>query len=124
MDRRACNDCFGIACHERSSKDAEELLRWDEVLVPRSERKGIKPSLPYWLSPTQVRLIPLNESFLKNCEEFADMISKKNVRVDIDDRNESLGKRVRDAEKQWIHHILVIDTNNIYKYQSTNARRS
>jgi len=35
-------------------------------------------------------------------------ISAKDVRVDIDDRNESIGKRIREAEKEWIRYILVI----------------
>ena len=39
---------------------------------------------------------------------LTDKISTNNVRVDIDDRNESIGKRIREAEKEWIRYILVI----------------
>ena len=35
-------------------------------------------------------------------------LSSQNIRVDIDDRNESIGKRIREAEKEWIRYILVI----------------
>jgi len=71
-------------------------------------KKGIKPSLPLWLAPTQVRVIPLKEEFLDFSKSLADKISENNIRVDIDDRNESIGKRVREAEKDWIEYILVI----------------
>ena len=39
---------------------------------------------------------------------MADKLSSHNIRVDIDDRNESIGKRIRDAEKDWIRYTLVI----------------
>ena len=51
--------------------------------------------LPLWLSPTQVRIIPLKEEFYDFCEKLTDKISANSVRVDIDDRNESIGKRIR-----------------------------
>ena len=41
-------------------------------------------------------------------DALSDKISANNVRVDIDDRNESIGKRIREAEKEWIRYILVI----------------
>ncbi|MDC0243014.1 His/Gly/Thr/Pro-type tRNA ligase C-terminal domain-containing protein, partial [Nitrosopumilus sp.] len=70
--------------------------------------EGRKPQFPLWLSPTQVRIIPLKEEFYDFCEKLSDKISDNSVRVDIDDRNESIGKRIREAEKEWIRYILVI----------------
>ena len=70
--------------------------------------EGRKPQFPLWLSPTQVRIIPLKEEFNDFCEKLTDKISTNSVRVDIDDRNESIGKRIREAEKEWIRYILVI----------------
>ena len=78
-----------------------------------NSKKGIKPSLPLWLSPTQVRVIPLQEEFLEFSKTLADKIESNNIRVDIDDRNESIGKRVREAEKDWIQYILVIGEKEI-----------
>ena len=71
-------------------------------------QKGKKPQLPLWLSPTQVRIIPLKEEFEGVCNSLADKLSSNNIRVDVDDRNDSIGKRIRDAEKEWIRYILVI----------------
>jgi threonyl-tRNA synthetase len=71
-------------------------------------KEGRKPQFPLWLAPTQVRIIPLKDEFYDFSESLADKISTNDVRVDIDDRNESIGKRIREAEKEWIQYILVI----------------
>ena len=50
---------------------------------------------------------------LEYSERLADNIGSKNIRVDIDDRNESVGKRIRDAETEWIRYILVIGEKEV-----------
>jgi len=74
--------------------------------------KGIKPMLPIWLSPVQIRLIPVGDEFISDCNNFIDEINKKSeyhcIRIDIDDREESVGRKIRDAEKEWIPIIVVI----------------
>ena len=72
------------------------------------QKKEKNPNSPLWLSPTQVRVIPLKEEFLDFSKTLAEKISQNSVRVDIDDRNESIGKRIREAEKDWVPYILVI----------------
>lgn len=69
-------------------------------------QKGTKPSLPLWLSPTQVRLLPINEELIPFCEDIVTQLA--DVRADVDDRSESLGKKIRAAEKEWIPYIVVI----------------
>ena len=64
--------------------------------------------MPLWLAPTQVRVIPLKDEFLEFSKKLVEKLSKQNVRADIDDRNDSIGKRIREAEKEWIRYILVI----------------
>lgn len=64
------------------------------------------PTFPMWLSPTQVRLCPVNDSFIPYCEEIAKKMA--NVRVDVDDRTESVQKKVRDAEVDWVPMIVVV----------------
>ena len=41
-------------------------------------------------------------------EKLAERLSSQKIRVDIDDRNDTIGKRIREAEKEWIKYILVI----------------
>src|SRR5215204_563360 len=73
-------------------------------------KSGGVPSIPLWLAPTQVRLIPVNkEEHIHFCRNIADQLSKTNkIRTDIDDRDESVGKKIRDSESEWIRYTLVI----------------
>jgi threonyl-tRNA synthetase len=73
-------------------------------------KKGQKASFPFWLSPTQIRLIPVKENHLDQTVELA---KKLKGRIDIDDRNETVGKRIREAEKEWIPLIIVLGDKEI-----------
>ncbi len=75
--------------------------------------KGIKPSFPFWLAPIQVRLCPISDDQHKFTDKLADKLEKYNIRVDIDNRNERVGKKVRDAERIWIPYIVVIGDNEV-----------
>ncbi|MFQ5975431.1 MAG: threonine--tRNA ligase [Candidatus Hydrothermarchaeales archaeon] len=70
--------------------------------------KGKKPMLPIWLSPTQIRLIPVSENHLKYCMDILEKLEESEVRVDIDDEDATLGKKIRNAEKEWIPYIAVV----------------
>jgi len=69
---------------------------------------GRNPMLPLWLSPTHIRLCPMNDSMVKHCEQLAEKFSGEQIRVDIDDRVESISKKVRDAEMEWVPYSIVI----------------
>jgi threonyl-tRNA synthetase len=71
-------------------------------------QKGENATLPLWLCPVQVRLCPVNQDYIEYCEELASRLEQFNIRVDIDDRNERIEKKVRDAEVEWVPYILVI----------------
>ncbi|NPE09069.1 MAG: threonine--tRNA ligase [Asgard group archaeon] len=70
--------------------------------------QGKKPMFPVWLSPVQVRLLPVNEDFVSHCKKLADKLTKQKIRVDIDDRSERIGKKIRKAEQEWIPYVIVI----------------
>ena len=92
------------------------VVRVISVLLEKAamdQREGRKPMLPLWLSPTQVRVIPVKPEFLEYCEKLADKISENYVRIDVDDRNESIGKSIRDAEIEWIRYIIVIGEKEV-----------
>ncbi len=75
----------------------------------RAER-GEVPMLPVWLSPTQVRVLPVSEKYL----EFAKQISDKlHCRVDIDDREDTVGKRIREAGREWVPYVVVIGDKEV-----------
>jgi len=79
----------------------------------RTEKRGGKPSLPMWLSPTQVRLIPVKPEFLEYSQKLVDQLTASHVRADIDDRDESVDKRVRDAELNWIPYVAVVGKREV-----------
>lgn len=78
-------------------------------------RKGKKPMLPVWLSPTQVRLIPVADSHVPHCEAILEELENADIRVDIDDESNTLQKKIRNAEKEWIPYIAVIGDQEIEK---------
>lgn len=66
-------------------------------------------NFPAWLAPTQVKIVPISEEkFGGYAKTVANKLSSANVRVEIDATNESLGKRIRNAEKQKIPYVLVV----------------
>ena len=97
-----------IILHNSPSGAIERIIYALLEKAATDSHEGRKPQFPLWLSPTQVRIIPLKEEFNDFCEKLTDKISANSIRVDIDDRNESIGKRIREAEKEWIRYILVI----------------
>ncbi len=97
-----------IILHNSPSGAIERIIYVLLEKAAKDSYEGRKPQFPLWLAPTQVRIIPLKEEFNEFTEKLSNMISENDIRVDVDDRNESIGKRIREAEKEWIRYILVI----------------
>ncbi|MBI4448123.1 threonine--tRNA ligase [Candidatus Woesearchaeota archaeon] len=73
------------------------------------EKEGLLPMLPLWLSPTQIRIIPVSvDNHLNFSLQLAKKLEEENIRVDIDDRQETVGKRIMNAEEKWVPYILVV----------------
>ncbi|MEA3202579.1 MAG: threonyl-tRNA synthetase [Thermoplasmata archaeon] len=71
-------------------------------------KAGRKPSLPFWLSPTQVRFLPLNDSFLEECARLAGVLNAAGYRADVDDTSSGVGRKIAEAEKEWVPAIVVV----------------
>ena len=104
---------YPIILHNSPSGAIERIIYALLEKAASDSKQGKKPHFPLWLAPTQVRVIPIKEEFLDYAKNLANKISEQQIRVDMDDRNESIGKRVRDAEKEWIRYILVIGEKEI-----------
>ena len=89
-----------IICHSSIGS----IERWIYVLLEEA-LKHEKPSLPFWISPTQVRLIPVGTEFMPDCEKLAATLD---ARVDIDDTDDKVGKKIRNAEMEWVNMIIVL----------------
>lgn len=80
----------------------------------RMRREGMLPMLPVWLSPEQVRLIPVsNERHLKKCEAIAQALEASMIRVGVDDRELTVSRKVMDAKRSWIPYIVVIGDREV-----------
>ena len=66
-------------------------------------------AFPLWLSPVQVKILPVSsEKHIKYAEKLNSLLLENSIRSEIDDSNESIGKKIRDAEKQKTPYMLVV----------------
>ena len=73
------------------------------------ETKGV---LPTWLAPVQVKVIPVNPEFQgAYAKEITDYLAENNIRVELDDRNEKLGYRIREAQTEKVPYTLILGDN-------------
>lgn len=69
-----------------------------------------RPVLPLWLSPVQLRILPVsNDAHLDFCEN----LNFDGIRFDIDDRNEKLGKKLVRARQEWVPYVVVVGDNEV-----------
>jgi threonyl-tRNA synthetase len=102
-----------IILHNSPSGAVERIIYVLLEKAAKDIKEGKKPQFPLWLAPTQVRIIPVKPEFLDHCEKLAEKITSFDIRVDVDDRNESVGKSIRDAETDWIPYVLVIGEKEV-----------
>ena len=75
--------------------------------------EGVMPMLPLWLSPTQLRIIPVAERHLEYIEGILPALN--GIRVDVDDRDETVSKKIRDAGREWIPYVAVVGDKEVEK---------
>ena len=102
-----------IILHNSPSGAIERVIYALLEKFAKQIKDGNRPQFPLWLAPIQVRLIPLKDEHLEFTTHLADKFIEQNIRVDIDDRNDTIGKRIRDAEKEWISYVLVIGEKEV-----------
>lgn len=90
----------------------------------RLEAEGKTPYLPLWVSPIQVRIIPVKSDHLDYALKVYEQISSHGVRCDIDDRDESLAKKLRDAGIEWVNYILIVGDREVKTGTVTVRERS
>ncbi|MCS7132598.1 MAG: threonine--tRNA ligase [Aigarchaeota archaeon] len=100
-------EAYPIILHCSPSGAIERVIY---ALLEKAElvrMRGGKPMLSTWLSPTQVRIIPVRSKYIPDCIELIEEFERNRIRVDVDDRDETVDKRIRDAETEWIPYIVV-----------------
>lgn len=113
-----------IILHNSPSGAVERIIY---ALLERSakiSKAGGIASFPLWLTHTQVRIIPVGKQHTELCEKIATELSSKQIRTDIDDREESVGKKIRESETEWIRYTLVIGDKELQSEKFTVRDRN
>ncbi len=80
-------------------------------------------AFPVWLSPEQVRVVPVSEKFNEYGSKVVQELKKSGLRVVLDDDNESLGKRIRSAEAMKVPYVLVVGEREQEAHQVAVRKR-
>ncbi|WP_303884633.1 threonine--tRNA ligase [Acetomicrobium mobile] len=72
-------------------------------------------AFPYWLAPVQVKILPVSDEHLPYAKKVASALQKKDVRIEVDLKEGTLGKKIRDAQMQKIPYMLVIGNREVEK---------
>ncbi len=70
-------------------------------------------AFPFWLAPVQAALLPINDAVKPYCLEVLRSLRQRDFRVELDDRNETIGKKIREAELQKIPYLLIIGPREV-----------
>ena len=79
------------------------LERFVAVLL---EHTGGK--LPLWLTPDQVNIVPVSEKYEEYAKKVCNLLNNCDIRAAVDDRNETLGKRIRESELKRIPFLVIV----------------
>ena len=70
-------------------------------------------AFPTWLAPVQVMLIPVAEDHVAYAQKIAARLDELRIRYEIDDRNEKIGRKIREAQLQQVPYMLVLGNNEV-----------
>ncbi|MFJ9288609.1 threonine--tRNA ligase [Bacillus halotolerans] len=79
-------------------------------------------AFPVWLAPVQVQIIPVSHVHMDYCEKVQSELKRLGIRVDIDERNEKLGYKIRESQMQKIPYMLVLGDQEVSE-KAVNVRQ-
>jgi len=119
---------FGLECtNEKGEKETVVMIhcaimgsieRFMSVLI-----EHYAGAFPLWLSPVQIKVLPITENHLSYAEEITNELKKHGVRAQLERDNDSLGKKIRNAKIEKIPYILVIGDKEIESKTATIESR-
>jgi threonyl-tRNA synthetase len=68
---------------------------------------------PTWLAPLQVKLLPISDKFLEYAQSISEKLKNADIRADVDDRSEKIGKKIRDTELAKVPYMLIIGEKEV-----------
>ncbi|MBS1513192.1 MAG: threonine--tRNA ligase [Bacteroidetes bacterium] len=78
---------------------------------------------PTWLAPTQVKILPISDKFMGYANSILEKLKKSDIRAAIDDRNEKIGKKIRDTELARVPYMLVVGEKEMNEGQASVRRQ-
>ncbi len=120
---------FNLSCINEDGKE-ERIAMIHAAIMGSIERflsvliEHYAGAFPLWLSPVQVRILPVGEKFLNYANEIKSELIKNNIRVDLPEPNETLGKRIRAGEMEKIPMLLIIGEKEVTAKNVTMRRYS
>lgn len=81
-------------------------------------------AFPLWLSPVQVKIVPIGENEIEYAKHFASLLSENDIRYEIDESNESLGKKIRNAKMEKVPYVAVIGKKEVESERVTLEGRT
>lgn len=109
---------FDLTCiNEQGEK--ERIVMIHAAIMGSIERflsvliEHLQGAFPLWLSPVQVKVLPVSQMQNAYAKEVSDALKATNIRAEIDDANESLGKKIRNAKTEKIPYLLVVGDKEV-----------
>lgn len=78
---------------------------------------------PTWLAPLQVKILPISDKFMDYANSILNKLKKADIRAEIDDRNEKIGKKIRDTELARVPYMLVIGEKEMNEEKASIRRQ-
>ena len=72
-----------------------------------------KGALPTWLAPVQIKILPISDKHKEYSEKLKDRFDELNLRVELDEREEKIGYKIREAQLQKIPYMLIIGDKEV-----------
>jgi len=98
---------YPVILHNSPTGGLERIL-WGLIETAIRDKNKIVPGFRTWLTPIQVRILTISNEQHGYAEKILEILSKGSYRVDFDDRNEKLGKKIRQSEIDWIPYTIIL----------------
>lgn len=111
-----------IACIQIDIGNAPRLgIKYDDeqgkarhpVIIHSAIPGGIEQGLPLWMNPVQIRLLPVSDKYIEACRKLLDELAIFPLRIEIDDRNDSVAQKLKNASNDYVAHKVVIGQQEV-----------
>ena len=115
----AAKERFDLTYQDKDGKENKEVFVIHRAPLSTHERfmafliEHYAGHFPLWLSPVQVKLVTVNDNSIAFAQQIREELKEKNIRAELDDRQESIGKKVRDAQIMKIPIIITIGDKEV-----------